>query len=253
MVCYYEPAVDLVAALVDEAGDPVSSDGQPLTAEELDAVTFTCESESCKMILEPDYENSGYKIRFDPANPPESGTHKMKITASAINESGKETTKQKKVPVDIQMVNSKTLHKQLGKSFVPTGKADGRVLGVAIKSKAGYSILLENGAPRTSAIMTMVHELTHIWQYLNWDAARIRHLYGINQNLEVYEGMAKWVEIQYMYLLNEAPTAKREEIITAMRDDPYGRGFRKYCQVYPLSTGTRLEGDTPFAYPEKPL
>jgi len=157
------------------------------------------------------------------------------------------------VPVNIQMVNAKKLHKHLGQTFIPTGKADGRVLGVAIKHKNGYTIMLENGAPRMSAIMTMVHELTHIWQYLNWDAAKILQMYGNRQNLEIYEGMAKWVEIQYAYLLNEAPTAKREEIITRLRQDPYGWGFVKYTQAYPLSTGTRLLGDTPFAYPEKPL
>ena len=157
-------------------------------------------------------------------------------------------------PVKIQMVNAKALHKHLGKSFVPTAEADGRVLGVAIRDKKNnYSILLENGSPRLSATMTMVHELTHIWQYLNWDASEIKHLYGNKQNLEVYEGMAKWVEIQYAYLINEKQTAKREEIITSHRDDPYGHGFVKYVSVYPLSTGIRLLGDTPFNNPKKPL
>ena len=157
-------------------------------------------------------------------------------------------------PVDIRMVNAKTLHKHLGKSFVPTAGSDGRVLGVAIhEKKKGYSILLENGAPRLSATMTMVHELTHIWQYLNWDAKKIKHLYGKKMELEVYEGMSKWVEIQYAYLINERQTAKREELITGMRDDPYGHGFIKYASVYPLSTGTRLLGDTPFNNVEKPL
>ena len=156
--------------------------------------------------------------------------------------------------VDIRMVNAKTLHKHLGESFVPTAASDGRVLGVAIKDKKGnYSILLENGSPRLSATMTMVHELTHIWQYLNWDAAKIKHLYGKKQNLEIYEGMAKWVEIQYAYLISESQAAKREELITRLRDDPYGHGFVKYADVYPLSTGTRLMGDTPFNNIDKPL
>ena len=157
-------------------------------------------------------------------------------------------------PIKLQMVNAKKLHKKLGKSFVPSGEQDGRVLGVAIKDKKeGYSILLENGSPRLSATMTLVHELTHIWQYLNWDAGQIKDQYGSKLNLEIYEGMAKWVEIQYAYLLNEGGTAKREEIITRMRQDPYGQGFIKYAEVYPLSTGTRLQGGTPFDNPAKPL
>ncbi|MBQ6411049.1 MAG: hypothetical protein IJI16_03770, partial [Atopobiaceae bacterium] len=39
--------------------------------------------------------------------------------------------------------------------------------------------------------------------------------YGKDLELEIYEGMAKWAEIQYAYLINEVPIAKREEIITA--------------------------------------
>ena len=34
---------------------------------------------------------------------------------------------------------------------------------------------------------------------------------------------------------------------------PYGQGFIKYADVYPLSTGTRLQGGTPFDNPAKPL
>ena len=158
------------------------------------------------------------------------------------------------VPIKIKMVNAKTLHKQLGYTFVPTEKADGRILGVAIRDrKNNYTILLENGSPRLSAMMTMVHELTHIWQYLNWNAAKIKLLYGEAQNLEIYEGMAKWVEIQYAYLMNEKQSARREEIITRLRDDAYGRGFVKYADVYPLSTGVQLMGKTPFDNVDRPL
>ena len=157
-------------------------------------------------------------------------------------------------PIKVEMVNSKTLHKKLGKRFVPTSNSDARILGVAIRDKKGnYTIMLENGTPRLSAIMTTVHELTHIWQYLNWNAAQIKHLYGNKLNLQVYEGMAKWVEIQYAFLINESSTAKREELITRMRQDEYGLGFLKYDEVYPLSYGTMLLGDTPFNNPEKPL
>ena len=156
-------------------------------------------------------------------------------------------------PVKIKMVNAKTLHRKLGHSFVPTGASDGRILGVAIKDKEGYSILLENGSPRMNATMTMVHEMTHIWQYLNWDEKHIKKLYGKEHNLEIYEGMAKWSEIQYAYLINEFPSGKREEIITLHREDEYGRGFKMYASVYPLSDTTSLKGATPFNDPNKPL
>ena len=156
-------------------------------------------------------------------------------------------------PVHVQMVNSKRLHKKLGKTFVPTGKFDGRVLGVAIRDRDGYSILVENGAPRMSSTMTIAHELTHIWQYLHWDGKEILRKYGKEQELEIYEGMAKWAEIQYAYLIGEPAAAKREEISARVREDEYGRGFRKYVVKYPLSMGTHLEHTTPFDDPKTPL
>ena len=156
-------------------------------------------------------------------------------------------------PIRVEMVNAKKLHRRLGKSFVPTSKADGRVLGVAIKEKRGYSILLENGAPRMKSAMTIAHELTHIWQYLNWNAKGIREKYGKAKELEIYEGMAKWSEIQYACLVGETAQAKREEIITRIRRDPYGYGFNHYVGKYPLSYGPRLEGGTPFENPSEPL
>lgn len=156
-------------------------------------------------------------------------------------------------PVRVEMVNAQKLHKRLGKTFVPTGNSDGRVLGVAIKDRKGYSILIENGSPRMQSVMTMAHELTHIWQYLNWNRKAIRANYGKAQELEVYEGMAKWSEIQYAYLVNEPASAKREEIVTRMRDDEYGRGFRKYVAKYPLTENTWLEKQTPFMDRERPL
>ena len=50
---------------------------------------------------------------------------------------------------------------------------------------------------------TIAHELTHIWQYQNWDDKAVTEAYGAHNRLEVYEGMAKWAEIQYLLYLNE--------------------------------------------------
>lgn len=155
--------------------------------------------------------------------------------------------------IKVEMVNSKTLHKRLGKAFIPTPKSDGRVLGVAISDKNGYTLLVENGSPRMASMLTMAHELTHIWQYINWKDKAIRKKYGKKMRLEIYEGMAKWVEIQYAYLINEPATAKREEIITSYRDDEYGRGFLRYRANYPFSLGTVITKMTPFMNVETPL
>lgn len=155
--------------------------------------------------------------------------------------------------IKVEMVNSKTLHKRLGKAFIPTPDSDGRILGVAISDKNGYSLLVENGSPRMASMLTMAHELTHIWQYINWKDKNIKKKYGKELRLEVYEGMAKWVEIQYAYLINEPAVAKREEIITENRRDEYGLGFLRYRANYPFSRGTVITKPTPFLDVETPL
>lgn len=157
------------------------------------------------------------------------------------------------VPVHVQMVNAKKLHRKLNKTFVPTGNHDGRILGVAIKDRSGYSILVENGAPRIQTMLTLAHELTHIWQYLNWNSKVILAKYTKALELEIYEGMAKWAEIQYAFLIGEEETAKREEIITIQRNDEYGRGFRRYLQAYPLHREGTTTSRTPFGDKNNPL
>lgn len=155
--------------------------------------------------------------------------------------------------IKVEMVNARTLHKRLGKAFIPTPKADGRVLGVAISDKDGYKLMVENSSPRMASMLTMAHELTHIWQYINWKDKAIRKKYGKKMRLEIYEGMAKWVEIQYAYLINEPAVAKREEIITSYRDDEYGHGFLRYRANYPFSFGTVITKKTPFLNVSEPL
>ena len=157
------------------------------------------------------------------------------------------------VSIHVEMCNAKKLHRKLKKNFVPTGGYDGRTLGVAIQQGKEFTILLENGAPRLQSIKTMAHELTHIWQFLNWDPKKLHALYGKDADLLLYEGMAMWSEIQYTYLIGEMADAKREEIITSYRKDEYGIGFLMYKDRYPLSEDTVLSGETPFMNKEKPL
>ena len=71
--------------------------------------------------------------------------------------------------------------------------------------------------------------------------------------LVVYEGMATWTEIQYLYLIGENNVAKREERITSMRPDEYGIGFNLYEERYPLSYETMSCDATPFLSGEAPL
>ncbi len=149
------------------------------------------------------------------------------------------------VAIKVRMTDAKKIARHFGEKFVATPGFDGRTLGFAQKDKNGYCIYVENGSPKLAAMATIAHELTHIWQYLNWDDKAINDVYGRNNSLEVYEGMAKWAEIQYLILLNEIPYAKRQEIATRLRQDAYGQGFIKYAEKYPLTYSNKV-GSSPF-------
>ena len=150
------------------------------------------------------------------------------------------------VPVSIEVLDERKLKKRVG---IPLGERDNQstlILGVAINKKKKYSIFLENGAPRISLIATFAHELTHIWQYTHWDNNKNLKKCPKGNRLLIYEGMAKWVEIQYLYLIGETNVAKREESITRGRQDEYGVGFCLYEDHYPLSREVMACKETPF-------
>ena len=137
--------------------------------------------------------------------------------------------------IKVRMTDANSIARHFGEEFVPTPGVDGRTLGFAQKDSTGYSIYIENGSPKLAAMATIAHELTHIWQYQNWDEKVIINTYGAHNRLEVYEGMAKWAEIQYLLYLNEIAYGKREQIRTMLRQDEYGRGFIQYLKKYSLS------------------
>jgi len=137
------------------------------------------------------------------------------------------------VPIRVRMANAKKIAQLCGERFIPTPGYDGRILAFAWprskKDSDVYTIYVENGAPKIAAVANIVHELTHIWQFINWDVKKIRSHYGRANELKIYEGMAKWAEIQYLLFLNEVSYAKRQEIYTRLRSDAYGLGFIMYA------------------------
>ena len=150
------------------------------------------------------------------------------------------------VPVSIEVTDERKLKRKLG---IPLDTRDSQsmlILGVAVNKKQKYSIILENGAPRISLIATFAHELTHIWQYTHWDNNKNLKKCPKSKRLLIYEGMAKWVEIQYLYLVGETTVARREEFITRNRQDEYGIGFCLYEDRYPLSREAMFCEETPF-------
>jgi hypothetical protein len=150
------------------------------------------------------------------------------------------------VAIKVRMADAKKIAKLCGEVFVATPGFDARTLAFAKKDSSGYTIYVENGAPKIAAVANIVHELTHIWQYINWNRIKVRMHYGKDNELLIYEGMAKWTEIQYLLFLNEISYAKRQEIYTRGRNDPYGQGFIKYAGQYPLVYGPGYRKTSPF-------
>ena len=150
------------------------------------------------------------------------------------------------VPVSIEFTDERRLKKKIGMPLDTKDSQSVLVLGVAINKKEKFSIILESGAPRISLIATFAHELTHIWQYTHWDNRKDFKKCAQSNRLLIYEGMAKWAEIQYLYLIGETTVARREESFTRNRQDEYGMGFCLYEEQYPLSREAMTCDKTPF-------
>ena len=100
-----------------------------------------------------------------------------------------------------------------------------------------------------AAVTTMAHELTHIWQFSNWDLDAIAHRYGKANLLAVSEGMATWAMVQYLLFVRDFDFARRQEAYAMARDDEYGIGFRIFSERYPLRVDGDIDEDTPFQGP----
>jgi hypothetical protein len=155
-------------------------------------------------------------------------------------------------PRVVKMVNARDIAKKTGEVFVKTPEVDPRVIGFALKDKEGSELYIENGSPRMPAVLTMAHELTHIWQYKNWDEKKIEKAYGATNRLAVYEGMASWAMIQYLLFTKDFEYADRQIGYLATRNDEYGDGFSLFCERYPLSYSGDVDHDSPFHH-ELPL
>lgn len=151
------------------------------------------------------------------------------------------------VRMSIKVVDAKEIAKGYGSLYSPSTEYTDRILGYARRNGNGYDIYIENGSPRLAAISTITHELTHIWQFHNWDEREIEKEYVDPEKKDiVYEGMAEWVSIQYLYLIGENSYAQKQELMENSREDVYGYGFKMYCSLYPLIKNSSLIKYSPF-------
>lgn len=155
-----------------------------------------------------------------------------------------------KSKIKIRITNAEEIAKEGGYEFKPTAGFDGRALGFAQRLGNGKTrIMLENGAPKLETEKTLVHEMTHIWQYEN-----MLNLWSPERDLVAIEGMAVWVEAQYLTSQGLEERAKAYVDARSYEDSEYGQGMREYIKRYPLRKSRKVHKGTPFCKPgQNPL
>jgi len=154
-----------------------------------------------------------------------------------------------RVPISVKMTDAHTIAKGAGSVYRPTNAAV-RVLGYAQRKGENYNLFVENGSPYLAGVDLIVHELTHIWQFLNWNDRDIKRRYGKAGSLAVYEGMAMWASIQYLYQIGETYYAELQEAVAEQRNDAYGEGMKLFREKYPFVKDSSLLKYSPFStYP----
>ena len=95
---------------------------------------------------------------------------------------------------------------------------------------------------------TIVHELSHIWQYENWDEDEIKTKYPEQVSRDIaYEGMAVWAELQYLMAMGEKERAVRYKRNRELDASVYGAGMKKFVDKYPIKEKSNFDAKkTPF-------
>lgn len=124
--------------------------------------------------------------------------------------------------ISVKFAHTRRIQDEAGIEFLPTSQMDPRAIGIAMSN--GRIIMVENGAPSHSILATLVHEMTHIWQYDNLDHERMKAENG----LLLIEGHAMWAELECLERKN---LAKELCAVGKRRTDVYGEGYRTIVQV----------------------
>lgn len=120
--------------------------------------------------------------------------------------------------IDLQFTSADAIAKEMGGIFQPSAGFDPRAVGFARRVGEQYSIFIENGQPWHMVLATLVHELTHIWQFDHLNTTAMKNRSG----QLLVEGHAMWVEL---YLLKSQGIAGEYITHEKGREDVYGRGY----------------------------
>ena len=154
--------------------------------------------------------------------------------------------------ISIEFIGADALAKKNGSDFVATEEYDVRSIGLAhyeysrsvfgTKSRK-YGVFIEHGFPPEETMMTMVHELTHIWQYENLDCEGLKQAHGgiLSEGhpcLAEVE-IARWLKCRAHSILEQNlwEDAVKSRIRSLERDaSEYGRGYRLLVEMMGTDT-----------------
>lgn len=119
--------------------------------------------------------------------------------------------------INIRLKSAETIRKRRQTS------GGGRVLG--FYQPKGRELWIEARGPRNAVQDTMIHELTHAWQFENIDAKAL-YKKGNEEALEILEGHSSYMEVDAMRKLGEENYAQYLESQLMLRQDEYGEGYR---------------------------
>lgn len=141
------------------------------------------------------------------------------------------------IPHTGHLVSAVDLHKMHGDSFNITNRYDRReLLGFAHNTKPG-EFFVENGYKPDDTLGTVVHEMTHIWQFEDDEFKKIRAT-----NEDWVEGLAVWTDL---FLTEKAGVADIENKRAAWLSmtNEYGRGLQLILDIMETSPF-----DTPYQF-----
>ena len=126
--------------------------------------------------------------------------------------------------IQVQFQSLDAIHRFAGE------QTNGRYIG--FYSPKLRQLWIERNGPRIAVQDTLIHELTHLWQYDNLEISRAQARLPVppwqkaKKMLTILEGHAVYVEVETMRRLNEEGYAADLHDRYMAREDEYGEGYR---------------------------